>query len=108
MVIMDPDKMIEADRKLLKIDQNTLGGMCQTKEKVLAAEVETSRSAKRKEHVRQRNPVHSGVVHDTGTEIVQTTYLMQKEKKLRTSEYASKHETERSKEEVNEGKCSSM
>ena len=68
LVIMDPDEMLETDRKLLKVSQNTLGGMCPTKQKVWVAEVEASRSAKRKEHVRQGNHVHSGVENHAGTE----------------------------------------
>ena len=68
LVIMGPDEKLKADRKLLKIDQNTLGRMCPTKQKAWAAEMEASRSANRNECVRQGNPVHSGVMHDTGTE----------------------------------------
>ena len=42
LVIMDPDEMLEGDRKLLKVNQNTLGGMCPTKQKAWVAEVEAS------------------------------------------------------------------
>ena len=65
---MDPDEMLEGDRKLLKVNQNTLGGMCPTKQKAWVAEVDASRSAKRKEHVRHENLVHSGVENCAGTE----------------------------------------
>ena len=68
LVIMDPDEMLEADRKLLEINQNTLGGMCPTKQKAWATEVKATRSAKRKKRVRQGDPVHRDVVHDTDTE----------------------------------------
>ena len=68
LVIMDPDEMLEGDRKLLKVNQNALGGMCPMKQKTWIAEVEASRSAKRKERVRQGNLVHSGVENCTGTE----------------------------------------
>ena len=61
LVIMDPDEMLETDRKLLEANQNTLGGMCPTKQKACVAEVEASRSTKRKERVRQGNIVHSSV-----------------------------------------------
>ena len=53
LVVMDPDEMLEGDRSLLKVSQDTLGKMCPTKQKVWIAEVEASRSAKRKEGVRQ-------------------------------------------------------
>ena len=61
LVVMDPDEMLEDDRSLLKVGQDTLGKMCLTKQKAWIAEVEASRSAKRKEGVRQGNHVHSGV-----------------------------------------------
>ena len=80
LVIMDPDEMLETDRKLLKVSQNTLGGMCPTKQKVWVAEVEASRSAKRKEHVRQGNPVHISVENCVGIEKVETMYCRQKRK----------------------------
>ena len=65
---MDPDEMLEGDRKLLKVSQNTLGGMRPTKQKAQIAEVEASRSAKRKETTRQGNHVHSSVENHAGTE----------------------------------------
>ena len=56
LVIMDLDKILEADRKLLEIDQNTLGEMCPTKQKVWPAEVEASRSAEKEGTCEARKP----------------------------------------------------
>ena len=67
-VIIDPDEVLETDRRLLKINQATLGGMCPTRQKAWAAEVEASRSVRRKEYMRQRAPVHRAEVRDTDTE----------------------------------------
>ena len=61
LVVMDPDEMLEGDKSLLKVSQDTLGKMCPTKQKSWIAEVEAPRSAKRKECVRQGNRVHSGM-----------------------------------------------
>ena len=60
LVVMDPDEMLGGDRNLLEVSQDTLGGMCPTKQKSWIAEVEASRSAKRKEGVRKGDRVHSG------------------------------------------------
>ena len=51
--------MLEGNRKLLEVSQDTLGGMSPTKQKACIAEVEASRSAKKKEGVRQGNRIHS-------------------------------------------------
>ena len=61
LVVMDPDEILEGDRSLLKVSQDTLGEMCPTKQKAWIAEVESSRSTKRKEGVSQGNRVHSGM-----------------------------------------------
>ena len=61
LVVMDPDEMLEGDKSLLKVSQNTLGKMCLTKQIAWIQEVEASRSAKRKEGVRQGDRVHSGM-----------------------------------------------
>jgi len=68
LMIMDPDEILETDRMLLEVSQNTLGGIYPTKQKAWVAEVKALRNAKRKEHVRQGNLVHSGVENYTGTE----------------------------------------
>ena len=61
LVVMDPDEMLEDDKNLLEVSQDTL---CRRdvpdKAKAWIAEVETSRSAKRKEGVRRGDRVHSG------------------------------------------------
>ena len=36
---MDPDEMLEGDRKLLEVSQDTLGGLCSMKQKAWIAEV---------------------------------------------------------------------
>ena len=54
LVVMDPDEMLEDDRSLLKVSQDTLGGMCPLKQKAWIVEVEA-----RKESVRQGNRAHS-------------------------------------------------
>ena len=58
LVVVDPDKVLETARRLLEVDQAALGRMCPTRQKAWAAEVEASRSAKRKERTRQRAPSH--------------------------------------------------
>ena len=65
---MDPDKVLETARRLLEVDQAALGRMCPTRQKAWAAEVEASRSVRRKEYMRQRAPVHRAEVRDTDTE----------------------------------------
>ena len=54
LVVMDPDEMLEGDQNLLKVSQDTLGGMCPLKQKAWIVEVEA-----RKESVRQGNRAHS-------------------------------------------------
>ena len=60
-----------------------VGGMFPTKHKAWVAEVEASRRAKRKEHIRQGNPVHSDVVNNTGTDSsVDNVYQAEEETNL--------------------------
>ena len=68
LVVMEPDEMLEDDKSLLKVSQDTLGNMCPTKQKAWVAEVhrglEKCKKEGRREARKPRTQRHEGSCTD--------------------------------------------